>query len=74
METLDFSGETIRVTNKSGFRYDKLPMLSYAPVVYDRLADAYNRRDWREMNRLGARWWDPYGERWHKFGPNFWDA
>ncbi len=74
METLDFGNEVIEVKKRTGFRYAERPMFCYPPTIYDKLANAYDRRDWRELNRLGVRWYDKYGERWHSFGPHFWDA
>ncbi len=73
--TLDFSGPVIEVRAKQNeFISFERPMMSYDPQARYRIEVAYNRHDWRELNRLGAVWWDRYGERWHKFGPYFWDA
>ena len=56
------------------YGYGNSPTLYYPPSIADKVHAAYNRHDWRELNRLHVVWWDKYGEKWHKFGPNFWDA
>lgn len=50
------------------------PMMYYPPSIFDKVAAAYNKRDWKALNRMAVVWWDPYSERWCKFGPTFWDA
>ncbi len=70
----DFSDPPIVIKKKSGFGYDGAPTMSWDPSLKPKITEAYNRRDWRELNRLCVVWWDEYGERWHKFGPYFWDV
>lgn len=74
---LDLLGERDRITVRSR----EVPQdihsrtLSYPSMrIVGRGQEAYNRRDWRELNRLGVVWWDQYALRWHKFTQYFWDA
>jgi len=70
----DFGEEVIQVKSGVGFSDSRRPMMSYSPRVSESVRDAFNRHDWRELRRLNAVWWDPYADRWFKFGPTFWDA
>lgn len=48
--------------------------MSYEISDSRKVRKALERKDWRELNRLGAVWYDQYGGKWHKFTPYFWDA
>lgn len=74
MSKFDFEATGIEVRRKSSFRLDDRPMMCYSPKIFDKVANAYERRDWRELNYLGVKWYDQYAEKWFKFGPTFWDA
>jgi hypothetical protein len=54
--------------------YDGGPTLSYSPSISDKVIAAYNKKDWRALNKLQVVWWDQYDLKWCKFGPQFWDA
>jgi hypothetical protein len=72
---LNFSGPPIKVRVLVNEFCDlRRPTMSYDPQHRAKVEAAYNRHDWRELNRLGATWYDRYGDHWHKFGPHFWDA
>jgi hypothetical protein len=49
-------------------------MMYYPPSISDKVAAAFNRRDWKALNSMAVVWWCPYAEKWFKFGQSFWDV
>ena len=66
--------QQIDLNFENQFNSSERPIMYYPPSISDKVAIAYNRHDWRELNRLYVRWWDPWAEQWMDFRQSFWDA